>query len=80
MVTNCEFETLQCKVASRPKLEHPKFGREWWQNNGNNNRMMGTTTKWWKHSQNTLTLRSVSSLNNPQNSEMKVCEKMKLKC
>jgi hypothetical protein len=26
----------------------------------------------------TLSLRSVSSLNNPQNSEMKICENMKL--
>jgi hypothetical protein len=28
----------------------------------------------------TLTLRSVSSLNNPQNSEMKLCENIKLTC
>jgi hypothetical protein len=27
-----------------------------------------------------LTLRSVSSLNNPQNTEMKLCENMKLTC
>jgi hypothetical protein len=27
-----------------------------------------------------LTLRSVSSLNNPHNSEMKICENMKLTC
>jgi hypothetical protein len=27
-----------------------------------------------------LTLKSVSSLNNPQNSETKICENMKLKC
>jgi hypothetical protein len=27
-----------------------------------------------------LTLRSVSSLNNPQNNEMKICENMKLAC
>jgi hypothetical protein len=37
---------------------------------------------WWGFSicHTYLTLRSVSSLNNPQNSEMKICENMKLTC
>jgi hypothetical protein len=42
------------------------------------NMLPSKSKKWLKGKY--LIGRSVSSLNNPQNSEMKICENMKLKC
>jgi hypothetical protein len=79
MVTIVNLKPYNVRLLAVPKLEHPKFGREWRQNNGNK-------IERWEQRQNDENIAKIpypkvsSSLNNPQNSEMKFCEKMKLKC
>jgi hypothetical protein len=69
LVSYILHDLLQCDCLTTFSTLSPINSRE---GEGINNHVLSNTKY--------LTLRSVSSLNNPQNSEMKFCENMKLTC